>query len=96
MGNEEQRKVDPREKSLYRVLLGDKATDTWLKHHGRGMKAVRTVTAAARTTQYGDVNEKLEPRDGERYLHRLARKVAIVRPKTSRSSMVSMVRAAIF
>ncbi|VDP10971.1 unnamed protein product [Heligmosomoides polygyrus] len=36
-------------------------------------KAAKKAVTVAKATHYGDVNEKLESRDGERYLHRLAK-----------------------
>ncbi|VDP11892.1 unnamed protein product [Heligmosomoides polygyrus] len=51
-------------KSLYHVFLGEEIVDNWRKYQ-EAKKAAKKAD--------GDVNEKLAPRDGERYLHRLAK-----------------------
>ncbi|VDP54298.1 unnamed protein product [Heligmosomoides polygyrus] len=58
-------------KSLYHVFLGEKTADNWRKYQ-EARKAAKKAVAVAKVTHYGDVNEKLESRDGERYLYRLA------------------------
>ncbi|VDP53861.1 unnamed protein product [Heligmosomoides polygyrus] len=57
-------------KSLYRMFLGEKTADNWRKYQ-KAKKAAKKAVAVAKATHYSDVNEKLESRDGERYLYRL-------------------------
>ncbi|VDP06616.1 unnamed protein product [Heligmosomoides polygyrus] len=65
---------DVREKkALYHVFLGDKTANNWQKYH-EAKKAAKKAVAVAKATHYNDVYEKLESRDGERYLYRLAKK----------------------
>ncbi|VDP13440.1 unnamed protein product [Heligmosomoides polygyrus] len=59
-------------KSLYHVFLGEKTADNWRKYQEAG-KAAKKAVAVAKATHYGDLNEKLESRDGEQYLYRLAK-----------------------
>ncbi|VDO96918.1 unnamed protein product [Heligmosomoides polygyrus] len=59
-------------KTLYHVFLGEKTADNWRKYQ-EARKAAKKAVAVAKATHYGDVNEKLESRDGERYLYRLAK-----------------------
>ncbi|VDO39606.1 unnamed protein product [Heligmosomoides polygyrus] len=59
-------------KSLYHVFLGEKTADNWQKYQ-EAKKAAKKAVAVAKVTHYGDVNEKLESRDHERYLYRLAK-----------------------
>ncbi|VDP46820.1 unnamed protein product [Heligmosomoides polygyrus] len=61
-------------KSLYHVFLGERTADNWRKYQEARKAAKKAVAVAkAHCTHYGDVNEKLESRDGERYLYRLAK-----------------------
>ncbi|VDP13603.1 unnamed protein product [Heligmosomoides polygyrus] len=59
-------------KSLYHVFLCDRTADNW-RNYQEARKAAKKAVAVAKATHYGDVNEKLESRDGERYLYRLAK-----------------------
>ncbi|VDP17676.1 unnamed protein product [Heligmosomoides polygyrus] len=59
-------------KSLYHVFLGEKTADNWRKYQ-EAKKAAKKAVAVAKATHYGDVNENLESRDGERCLYRLAK-----------------------
>ncbi|VDP12261.1 unnamed protein product [Heligmosomoides polygyrus] len=58
-------------KSLYHVFLGEKTADNWRKYQ-EARRAAKKAVAVAKA-HYGDVNEELESRDGERYLYRLAK-----------------------
>ncbi|VDP60377.1 unnamed protein product [Heligmosomoides polygyrus] len=58
-------------KSLYHEFLGGKTADN-RRMYQEAEEATEKAVAVAKTTHYGDVNEKLASRDGERYLYRLA------------------------
>ncbi|VDO83058.1 unnamed protein product [Heligmosomoides polygyrus] len=60
------------DKSLYHMFLGEKRADNWRKYQEAKKVAKKTV-AVARATHYDDINEKLELRDGEQFLYRLAK-----------------------
>ncbi|VDP09872.1 unnamed protein product [Heligmosomoides polygyrus] len=51
-------------------LHSEKTADHWQNYQG-AKNAAKKAVAVAKATQYGDVNEKLESRDGE--LYRLAK-----------------------
>ncbi|VDP06299.1 unnamed protein product [Heligmosomoides polygyrus] len=59
-------------KRLYHVFIGDKTVDNW-RNYREAKKAAKKAVAGAKAAHYADVNEKLETRDGERYLYRLAK-----------------------
>ncbi|VDP07432.1 unnamed protein product [Heligmosomoides polygyrus] len=88
-------KAKVREKKLlYHVFLGEKTADNWRRYQ-EAKRAAKFAVAVEKATHYGDVNEKLESRDGERYLYRLAR----FRHRQSRtliSFSASMMRMAVF
>ncbi|VDO18556.1 unnamed protein product [Heligmosomoides polygyrus] len=79
-------------KSLYHAFLGERTADNWQEYQ-KEKKAAKKVVAVAKATHYGDVYRKLESRDGERYLYRLAK---TRHRQTEKSSLASMMRAAIF
>uniref|UniRef100_A0A183F8A7 Transposase n=1 Tax=Heligmosomoides polygyrus TaxID=6339 RepID=A0A183F8A7_HELPZ len=57
---------------LYHVFLGDRTADNWQEYQ-KAKKAAKKAVAVAKATHYGDVYRKLESRDGERYLYRIAK-----------------------
>ncbi|VDP13656.1 unnamed protein product [Heligmosomoides polygyrus] len=59
-------------KSLYHVFLGEKTADNWRKYQ-EARKAAKKAVTVAKAIHYGDVNEKLKSRNGERHLYRLAK-----------------------
>ncbi|VDP23442.1 unnamed protein product [Heligmosomoides polygyrus] len=66
-------KAKVREKKvLYGVFLGDMSVHNWQKYH-EAKKAGKKAVAVVKATHYNDVYEELMSRDGERYLHRLAK-----------------------
>ncbi|VDP14105.1 unnamed protein product [Heligmosomoides polygyrus] len=81
-------------KSLYRLFLSDKTADNWRKYQ-EARRAARKAVAVSKATHDGDVNEKLESRDGERYLYRLA-KNRHLQTEDIENFSVSMMRTAIF
>uniref|UniRef100_A0A183G0B0 Reverse transcriptase domain-containing protein n=1 Tax=Heligmosomoides polygyrus TaxID=6339 RepID=A0A183G0B0_HELPZ len=68
-------------KSLYHVFLGEKTADNWRKYQ-EAKKAAKKAVAVAKATHYGDVNDKLEPRDGPSF--------AVGRPRILRSLVWSL------
>ncbi|VDP41724.1 unnamed protein product [Heligmosomoides polygyrus] len=52
--------------------VSQKTADNWQKYQ-EAKKAAKKAVAFAKATHYGDVNEKLESHDGNRYLYRLAK-----------------------
>ncbi|VDO74114.1 unnamed protein product [Heligmosomoides polygyrus] len=59
-------KAKVREKrTLYHVFLGEKTADNWRKYP-EAKQAAKKAAAVAKATHYGDVNDKLESRDGKR------------------------------
>ncbi|VDP13201.1 unnamed protein product [Heligmosomoides polygyrus] len=64
-------------KSLYHAFLGKKTADNWQKYQ-EARNAAKKAVAVAKVTHYGDVNEKLESRDSERYLYRPTKNIIIV------------------
>ncbi|VDO90716.1 unnamed protein product [Heligmosomoides polygyrus] len=59
-------------KRLYHVFIGDKTVYNW-RNYCEAKKAAKKAVAAAKAAHYTDLSEKLETRDGERYLYRLAK-----------------------
>ncbi|VDO71371.1 unnamed protein product [Heligmosomoides polygyrus] len=59
-------------KRLYHAFLSDKTADNW-RIYQEAKRAARKAVAVAKASHYEDVNEKLDTRDGERQLYRLAK-----------------------
>ncbi|VDP49762.1 unnamed protein product [Heligmosomoides polygyrus] len=72
------------------VFLGEKIADNCRKYQD-AKETTKKAMAVAKATHYGDVNEKLELRDDERYLYRLAK---LHHRQTE--DIVSMMKTAIF
>ncbi|VDP64209.1 unnamed protein product [Heligmosomoides polygyrus] len=81
-------------KSLYHVFLSDKTAGNWRKYQ-EARKAAKKAVAVAKATHYGDVNEKLESGDAERYLYRVA-KSRHRQTEDIEKFFASMMRAATF
>ncbi|VDP02073.1 unnamed protein product [Heligmosomoides polygyrus] len=69
--NEAKEKVREK-KSLYHAFLSDKTAEK-SRLYQEAKKSAKRAVAVARATHYDDVNERLESRDGERFLYRLAK-----------------------
>ncbi|VDO81652.1 unnamed protein product [Heligmosomoides polygyrus] len=61
-----------KKKRLYHVFIGDKTVCNW-RNYREARKAAKKAVAAAKAAYYAEVSEKLETRDGKRYLYRLAK-----------------------
>ncbi|VDO69069.1 unnamed protein product [Heligmosomoides polygyrus] len=59
-------------KVLYHAFLRDKSHDNWQKYH-EAKKATKKAVVVAKTKYYNHVYEKIQSRNGEPRLHRLAK-----------------------
>uniref|UniRef100_A0A7I4Z612 Reverse transcriptase domain-containing protein n=1 Tax=Haemonchus contortus TaxID=6289 RepID=A0A7I4Z612_HAECO len=59
-------------KKQYHAFLIEKTTDNWQRYQIAKNEAKKAV-ASEKTAHYADLNKKLESRDGERYVYRLAK-----------------------
>lgn len=58
-------------KRIYRAFLSDKTAESWCIYQDE-KKAAKKVVAVSKAAQGDDVNEKLETRNGDHHLYRLA------------------------
>ncbi|VDO62966.1 unnamed protein product [Heligmosomoides polygyrus] len=81
-------------KSLYHVFLGDRTADNW-QDYQKAKKAEKKAVAVAKSTHYGDITERSSRAMLSGICNDLQRP-AIAKPRILKSSLASMMRAAIF
>ncbi|XGW20197.1 hypothetical protein V3C99_003760, partial [Haemonchus contortus] len=59
-------------KKQYHAFLSEKTADNWLRYQ-IAKKEAKKVVASVKAAHFAELNEKLESRDGERYVYRLAK-----------------------
>ncbi|XGW28884.1 hypothetical protein V3C99_008576 [Haemonchus contortus] len=59
-------------KKQYHAFVIEKTADNWQRYHIAKKEAKKAV-ASEKAAHYADLNKKLESRDGERYVYRLAK-----------------------